>query len=438
MNISIFGMGYVGAISLACLARDGHRVTGVDVDSYKLDMIGAGKSPIIEEDIQQLMAEVVASGNVAVTDDVAAALRASDISFICVGTPSAANGSQDQRALLSVARQLGEALKHKNERHIVVFRSTVVPGTVEDLLAPMIEQASGKRRDLDFDVCFQPEFLREGTSIKDYDNPPFTIVGVTAEHPRKKLHKVFGHLPCDFHVTSIRTAEMIKYCCNNFHTVKITYANEIARLCEALKVNPFEVMDLVCQDRQLNISSAYLRPGYAFGGSCLPKDLRATLYMAKQRDLNLPMLASLMRSNQEHIDHAFEKVMSMGERRVGMIGLAFKSGTDDLRESPLVTLAERLLGKGMDIVIYDPEVSLSRLLGANKRYIEEHIPHIGELLRPSLQNVVAHGPVLVLGSGDKEVQAELKALLQPHHRLIDLAPMKDITDLPCVYEGLCW
>jgi len=438
MNISIFGMGYVGAVSMACLARDGHRVIGVDIDPYKLELIRSGKSPVIEEGIQELMAAVVGSGRVVVSDDVTAAVRDSDISFVCVGTPSAPNGSQDQRAVLKIAGQFAEALKHKSDRHVFVFRSTVVPGTVEDLLIPMIEQGSGKSRGIQFDVCFQPEFLREGTSIKDYDNPPFTIVGSDSDYARKKLHELFGHLPCTFQVTSIRSAEMIKYCCNNFHTVKITFANEVARLCNALKVNPFEVMELVCQDKHLNISTAYLAPGYAFGGSCLPKDLRATLYMAKQHDLSLPMMASLLPSNQAHIDQAFDKVMSMGQRKVGMIGLAFKSGTDDLRESPLVDLAERLLGKGMELVIYDGEVSLSRLLGANKRYIEERIPHLGELLRPSLPKIVAHGDVLILGSSDPLVHAELKTLVRPHHRLIDLVSMRDIRDLPCHYEGLCW
>ena len=438
MNISIFGLGYVGAVSLACLARDGHHVIGVDIDPHKLDLIRSGKSPIIEEGIQELMAKVVSSGKVTVTQDVVAALNESDLSFICVGTPSAPNGSQQQEALLKIVRQFGEGLKEKSGRHVFVFRSTVVPGTVEDLLAPLIEQGSGKRRDIDFDVCFQPEFLREGSSIKDYDKPPFTIVGAHSDHARKKLQELFGHLPGQFQVTTVRTAEMVKYCCNSFHALKITFANEVARLCEALKVNPFEVMELVCRDKQLNISSAYLKPGFAFGGSCLPKDLRAILYMAKHHDVDLPMLGSLLPSNRVHIDHAIDMVLSAGTRKVAMIGLAFKSGTDDLRESPLVTLAERLLGKGMDLVIYDGAVLLSRLLGANKRYIEEHIPHIGELLRPSLKSVVTHADVLVLGSGDKQVHAELKPLLLPHHRLIDLAPMEDCSDLPCHYEGLCW
>ena len=268
-----------------------------------------------------------------------------------------------------------------------VFRSTLVPGTVEDVLRPLIEKASGKKDGHDFHVCFQPEFLREGSSIRDYDNPPFTIVGASHEEPSASLKQLFGHLPCDFHATSIRAAEMVKYCCNNFHALKITFANETARLCEALGVDPFEVMDLVCRDTQLNISRAYLRPGFAFGGSCLPKDLRATAYLAKTHDVELPMLRGILDSNRAHIEHAIAKVMASGKRRIGMIGLSFKTGTDDLRESPLVTLAEHFIGKGLSLLVYDPEVHLSRLLGANRRFIEQHVPHIGSLMRGDIESV---------------------------------------------------
>lgn len=438
MNISIFGLGYVGAVSLACLARDGHRVIGVDIDPHKLALIRSGKSPIVEEGIQELMAQVISSGGATVTDQVSEALRETDLSFICVGTPSSYNGSQDQGALLSIARQFGEAMKDKSRHHVFIFRSTVVPGTVEELLVPLIEQHSGKKRNVDFSVGFQPEFLREGSSIKDYDKPPFTIIGTDSDRATEVLKDLFGHLPCQFIGTSIRTAEMVKYCCNNFHALKITFANEVARLCEPLQVNPFEVMNLVCQDKQLNISTAYLKPGFAFGGSCLPKDLRATMYMAKNHDIDLPLTGSLLASNRVHIDHAVNKVLALGSRKVALIGLAFKPGTDDLRESPLVTLAERLLGKGVSLAVYDGEVHLSRLLGANKRYIEEHIPHIGELLRPTLEEVVAHADVLVLGTGDAQVHAALMPLLKSQHKLVDLAPLKDISDLPCQYLGLSW
>ncbi|MGH8695816.1 MAG: nucleotide sugar dehydrogenase, partial [Burkholderiales bacterium] len=347
MNISIFGLGYVGAVSLACLARDGHRVVGVDIDQGKLDQIAAGRTPVVEEGMVELMAQVVATGRVSVTRDTREAIHGTDLSLICVGTPSAPNGSQDQSAMLRLAQELGAALREKPAPHLVVFRSTLVPGTVEDVLRPVLERGSGKREGVDFHVCFQPEFLREGSSIRDYDKPPFTIVGANADAPVTALRELFGHLPCAFHATSIRAAEMLKYSCNNFHALKITFANETARLCEALGVDPFEVMDLVCKDTQLNLSKAYLKPGFAFGGSCLPKDLRATMYLAKTHDVELPMLGSLLQSNRVHTDRAIEKVLASGKRQIGMIGLAFKTGTDDLRESPLVLLAEQLIGKGL-------------------------------------------------------------------------------------------
>lgn len=438
MKVSIFGLGYVGVVSLACLARDGHNVVGVDIDKHKLGMIRDGRSPIVEEGIQELVGEVVKSGRVTVTDNVCFALRETDISFVCVGTPSLPNGSQDQSALLAIATQFGEALKSKQAHHVFVFRSTMLPGTVEDRLAPLIEQKSGKQCHIDFDVCYQPEFLREGSSIRDYDHPPFTIIGTKSDRAIGLLREIFGHLPSNFKVTSVRAAEMVKFCCNTFHALKITFANEVARLCEALELSPFEVMELVCQDKNLNISTAYLRPGFAFGGSCLPKDLRALTYVARQTDVSLPMVSSILNSNEEHVDLAVRKILKHGVRKIALVGLAFKSGTDDLRESPLVALVEQLIGKGMDLAIYDNEVHLSRLLGANRRYIEQHIPHIGNLLRPSLPEVLAHADLVVLGSGDALVQAELRTLLHPSHRLLDLAAMKDTASLPCQYEGLCW
>ncbi len=437
MNISIFGLGYVGAVSLACLAREGHNVVGVDVDPAKLQLIRDGKTPVVEEGMVELMAKVVASGCVSVTTDVAQALRGTEVSLICVGTPSAANGSQDQGAVLRLARELGQAIRTVEHAHVFVFRSTLVPGTVEEVLRPIIEEASGKKEGRDFHVCFQPEFLREGSSIRDYDHPPFTIVGANGEHAPAVLRRLFGHLPCDFHQTSVRAAEMVKYCCNNFHALKITFANETARLCDALGVDPFEVMDLVCRDTQLNISRAYLKPGFAFGGSCLPKDLRATMYLAKQKDVDLPMHAGILASNREHIDLAIRKVMASGKRRVGLIGLAFKTGTDDLRESPLVLLAEYLLGKGLSLLVHDPDVHLSSLLGANRRYIEQHLPHIGALIRPDLAAVVAESDFVVIGTSDKKTIGELRALVQPHTPILDLANIGAHDGL-VAYQGLTW
>jgi GDP-mannose 6-dehydrogenase len=438
LNISIFGLGYVGAVSLACLARDGHRVVGVDVDQAKLDLIAAGRTPVVEEGMLQLMADTVASGRVSVSRDTRRAVLETDVSLICVGTPSAPNGSQDQTAMLRLARDLGAAMREKPVTHVFVFRSTLVPGTVEDVLRPIIEAESGKKDGVDFHVCFQPEFLREGTSIRDYDKPPFTVVGANAPEPAAKLRELFGHLPGEFHVTSIRAAEMAKYTCNNFHALKITFANETARLCEALGVDPFEVMDLVCKDRQLNISPAYLKPGFAFGGSCLPKDLRATIHLAKTHDVELPMQAAITTSNRAHIDLAIAKVAATAKRRIGMVGLSFKTGTDDLRESPLVLLAEHFIGKGCTILVYDPEVHLSNLLGANRRYIEQHLPHIGSLIRNDIAEVIAGSDVLVVGLGDAGVVAALAQHTRPEQTIIDLINIADRTALRGEYVGLCW
>jgi GDP-mannose 6-dehydrogenase len=438
MNISIFGLGYVGAVSLACLARDGHTVVGVDVDPAKVDLIGAGMTPVVEEGMVDLMREVVASGRVKVTRDAGPAVRGSDLSFICVGTPSAANGSQDQGAVLRLARELGAAIRDKADPHVFVFRSTLVPGTVEEVIRPLLEAESGKKEGVDFFCCFQPEFLREGSSIRDYDKPPFTIVGCNHEFPAERLNSLFGHLPCEFYRTSVRAAEMVKYCCNNFHALKITFANETARLCEALGVDPFQVMELVCRDGQLNISKAYLRPGYAFGGSCLPKDLRATVYLGRQRDVDLPMHAGILASNRTHLDHAIDKVLATGSRRVGLIGLSFKTGTDDLRESPLVTLAEQLLGKGIQLRVYDPEVHLSRLLGANRRFIEQHVPHLGELLRETLAEVAAECDVLVVGLDGRRIFEALEQHVDSRHTVLDLVGLPNRAALRGRVEGLCW
>lgn len=438
MDISIFGLGYVGAVSLACLARDGHRVIGVDIDQTKLDLIAAGRTPVVEEGMVALMADVVASGRVSLTRDTRDAIMRSEISLICVGTPSAPNGSQDQTAMLRLAGDLGAAMRDKSAPHVFVFRSTLVPGTVEDVLRPLIESGSGKKDGADFHVCFQPEFLREGSSIRDYDKPPFTIVGANNDMPVVALRRLFGHLPCEFYSTSVRAAEMVKYCCNNFHALKITFANEMARLCERLGVDPFEVMDLVCKDHQLNISPAYLKPGFAFGGSCLPKDLRATTYLGKMGDVELPMLGGIMPSNRAHIDHAIAKVLGTGKRRVGMIGLAFKTGTDDLRESPLVLLAEHLIGKGLSLAIYDPDVHLSNLLGANRRFIESHVPHIGALIRREIESVIAESEVLVVGLGDKDTVAALKKNVRADQIVLDLVNIGDRSRLRGEYVGLCW
>jgi GDP-mannose 6-dehydrogenase len=355
-----------------------------------------------------------------------------------VGTPSGSNGSQDLTAVLRLTEQLGIALGKKSGFHTLVLRSTVQPGTAEEQVAPLLERYSGKRAGTDFGVCFQPEFLREGTSIKDYDNPPFTILGSNSEAATAQVRELFQHLPCEFLSTEVRTAEMLKMACNAFHALKIGFANEIGRIAQSLSVDSHEVMRLLCKDTRLNIAPAYLRPGFAFGGSCLPKDLRALTYIAKGRDVNTPLLGSLLASNRVHIDHAVDQVLRSGARQVGMLGLAFKTGTDDLRESPLVIVAKRLIGEGIQLRIYDPQVNLSRLIGANRRYIEESIPHIGSMMSSSMPHMLEGAQAVLVGIYNQELGEQLRAALAPTQRIIDLVNMPNRQSLPNPYLGVCW
>lgn len=438
LRISVFGMGYVGAVSAACLSRDGHDVIGVDIDRHKLDLLRSGRAPIVEEGIQDLTKSAVDSGRLTVTDDALTAIQGSDIAFVCVGTPSSPNGSQNQGAILAVAEQIGSALRDLDRFHCVVIRSTVEPGTTEGRIKAALEDASGKVAGKDFGVCFQPEFLREGSSIQDYDNPPFTVVGTNSEVAAELLEKMFGHLPCEFIVTDIGSAELLKYACNSFHAIKITFANEIGRISRAYGVDSRRVMDLVCRDTSLNISPAYLRPGFAFGGSCLPKDLRALNYLARMSDVQAPMLDSVLASNLSHIDEAVSAVLNTGARSVGLIGLSFKTGTDDLRESPLVDMAERFIGKGLELRIYDPQVNLSMLIGANKKYIEHHIPHIAGLLVDDPVVGIENADAIVIGSALPEALSAVKASATSDQLILDLVGKLEPSAVRGNYQGICW
>ena len=437
-SISVFGLGYVGAVSLACLARDGHSMVGVDIDHSKLELLRRGQAPIVETGIQELTRAVMQSNSVRVTDSVRDAILATELSFVCVGTPASANGNQDLTAITRIGEQIGAVLTEKDSRHVIVIRSTVKPGTIEEVIQPALERASGLKAGRDFSLCFQPEFLREGTSINDYDHPPLTIVGTDDPYAVSLLKAVFGHLPCEFVHTSVCPAEMVKYACNAFHAVKVTFANEIGRISQSLGVDPHEVMRLVCMDRQLNISPAYLKPGFAFGGSCLPKDLKALLYAAKTRDIELPMLANVLPSNVAHIEHAIDAVLSSGKRSVGMVGLSFKSGTDDLRESPFVIMAERFIGKGLTLCIYDPQVNIARLIGANRRFIEESIPHIASLMTSDLETLIKEADVLVVAMKSPEVLAALQAHSRPDQLLLDIALLPNRDAFQAQYLGMCW
>lgn len=438
MNIAVLGLGYVGCISAACLAQQDHRVVGVDISPVKVDLINQGKSPIIEHQIDEIIAEVTSTGRLTATTDAVAAIVHSDISLVCVGTPSQANGSLDLQYVRNVAREIGRALRHREGYHVVAVRSTMLPGSVESTVIPLIEEEAAKRAGQDFGVCINPEFLREGSAVKDYYHPAFTLIGATDQRSGDVIAALYKAVNAPILRTDIRTAEMVKYTSNAFHALKVSFANEIGVLCKALQIDSHAVMDIFTQDTQLNISAKYLRPGFAFGGSCLPKDVRALEYCARSLDLELPVLRAILTSNERHIDHAFRLIQAYGRKKVGILGLSFKAGTDDLRESPMVALAEKLLGKGYDLRIYDNNVSMSRIIGANKRYIEQVIPHISTLLVADLQQVLNHADILVLGNNTAEFRSAL-ALVNDGKQVIDLVRLeKEIAHLNGNYQGICW
>ena len=436
MSVSVFGLGYVGCVSAACLAGEGHAVYGVDVAQGKVDQIAAGKSTIVEDGIADLVASVVASGRLKATSSVHDAVMATEISLVCVGTPSRPNGSIDLQYVLRVAQQIGEALRSKNTWHTVVIRSTVMPGTIDTFVIPAIEQASGRRHGEKFAVCSNPEFLREGTSIADFRDPPFTIVGAMAESHAAPVLELYRKVSATSHVVPLRVAEMVKYSCNCFHGLKVGFANEIGNLCKALQIDSHEVMRLFCDDKKLNISTAYLKPGFAFGGSCLPKDLRAVVHRGRVEDVEMPILDAVLNSNKRQIERAFHMVIGAGSRRVGILGLAFKPGTDDLRESPVVTLVEMLIGKGCQILIHDRDVTRANIIGANREYVEKEIPHLWSLMRSTTDDVIAGCDVVVIGNSSKEYR-ELGDRLDGRI-VVDLAravPRKTSSEK---YRGLCW
>ena len=438
MRISVFGMGYVGAVSGACLAEMGHEVIGVDVDTFKVQAINEGRAPIIEEKIAELTQQVVSSGQFRATTDTREAIANTELSLICVGTPSRADGGLETAYVERVSHQIGQALRDKDSYHLVVVRSTVLPGTVETLVLPILEKESGRSAPNDFDVCFHPEFLREGSSVKDFHHPPKIVAGVQDEKASEILRSIYAHFEQPVIVTSIRAAEMVKYADNCFHALKVIFGNEIGTLCKTLGIDSHEVMNIFIQDRKLNISPAYLMPGFAYGGSCLPKDLAALTYMARAHHIELPMLSSLSRSNELHIQRVATMISQLEGKTVGMLGLSFKPGTDDLRGSPYVELAERLLGKGYEIKIHDNNVSLSRLHGGNKAYIEQKLPHISSLLHDSLDEVIATSDILIVGSPSADYRSRLENLEQGK-AVIDMVRLFDnLEQAPPGYQGICW
>ncbi|MBA3716418.1 MAG: UDP-glucose/GDP-mannose dehydrogenase family protein [Pyrinomonadaceae bacterium] len=437
MKISVFGLGYVGCVSAACFAKEGHEVTGVDVSPVKVEIINAGRSPIVEAGIDELIGEMVAAGRLRASGDSAAAVRDTELSLICVGTPSNPNGSLDLTYIKRVCQVIGAALEKKRERHVVVIRSTMLPGTIESVVVPTLEVYSGKKAGRDFGVCINPEFLREGTSLKDFYAPPFTLIGADEEDVVASVRRLYTGVDAPLYAVGVKAAEMVKYACNCFHALKVSFANEIGNICKELAIDSHQVMDVFCRDTKLNLSPYYLKPGFAFGGSCLPKDLRAIAYKAKELDVDVPVLSSIMQSNRQQIERAVEMVLSTGRKRVGVLGFSFKAGTDDLRESPMVALIETLIGKGMRMAIYDRDVSLARLFGANKDYIEREIPHISQLMRDSIAEVIADSEVIVIGNKADEFR-QLETQFRGDQIVIDLVRLFDGRVSDGSYQGICW
>jgi GDP-mannose 6-dehydrogenase len=419
------------------LANDGHYVVGVDPLLTKVDLINKGLSPIIEAEIGEIIAATVRDGRLRAIEDQNQAIRETELSLVCVGTPSQPNGNLDLRYIRRVCELIGQALKSKLDRHTVVIRSTILPGTMEQIVIPVLEEYSGKKAGSDFGLCNNPEFLREGSAVKDFNNPPKTVIGEVDRESGDLLSKLYEKLDAPLIRTDVRTAEMVKYVDNCWHALKIGFANEIGTLAKSLSIDAHDVMEIFCQDKKLNISNAYLMPGFAFGGSCLPKDLRALSYRAKSNDLSLPILSAILPSNELQIERGVKLIVEKGHRKLGILGYSFKSGTDDLRESPIIEVIERLVGKGYDLRIYDKNVNLARLFGANRDFILNHIPHISKLMVDSIDAVLDHGDTVVIGNKDPEFSAVL-GRLRNGQRLVDLVRITDRRSENGKYDGICW
>lgn len=437
MRIAVFGLGYVGCISAACFAKEGHQVVGIDVNDDKVNIINSGKSPIVEPGLTEAIAEVVENGNLRATTDYKDALANADVSLICVGTPSEKNGSVRLDYIYRVAEQIGDAIKDNDHYHVFVIRSTCLPGTHEKCVK-IIAERSGKIPGQDFGFCSNPEFLREGSALKDFYSPPYTVIGEMDKKSGDYLAEIYQSIDAPLIRTDVKVAESIKYANNVFHAIKVAFGNEIGAVCKAEGIDSHKLMEIFCMDEKLNLSSYYLKPGFAFGGSCLPKDVRALTYRGREMDLNLPLLNSVMPSNNRHIDRAVEMVLGNGKKKLGILGLSFKGNTDDLRESPMVEVVERLIGKGYDIKIYDRNVHLAKLFGANKEYINNKIPHISKLMVADIEEVLADSKILIIGNKNKEFE-DVPAKVGDDVIVIDFVRiLKSLDEVNENYEGLCW
>jgi len=438
VKISVFGLGYVGAVSCGCLPELGHEVIGVDTNALKVNMINDGQSPVVEEGINELIAKAVGAGKLRATQDVEDAVLNSDVSLISVATPSNPNYTPNLTAVDAVVRSIGAVLRKKTGPHVIVLRSTVQPGTTEQRILPILLESSGREIGDQLALVFNPEFLREGSSVKDFHQPPQTVVGSVGEMGYTTMEQMYAGLPGAFVRTSTQVAESVKYLCNVYHALKIVFANEAGSVLKACDLDGREVMKIFCQDTQLNISAAYLRPGFAFGGSCLPKEVKGFLTMARDLDVPIPALSALLDSNEAHIKRAYDMIARNGRRKVALFGLAFKPGTDDMRDSPLVVLAERLVGKGYELAIFDRFVKISRLLGKNKEFIEQEIPHLDRLLRDTPEAALQDAEVIVIGHADAEARQAIVAQAAGR-RIVDLSGYADLRAAPGAdYEGICW
>jgi GDP-mannose 6-dehydrogenase len=437
VKVSVFGLGYVGTVSAGCLANDGHEVVGVDPVPTKVDLINRGRSPIIEKDIGEIIAVTAQTGRLRATSDPDEAIRKTDLSFVCVGTPSQPNGNLDLRYIRRTCEQIGEALKGKNEHHTVVVRSTILPGTMRTIVIPTLEEFSRKKVTAGFGVCNNPEFLREGSAVKDFRCPPKTVIGEMDQASGDTLATLYQKIDAPLIRTDLETAEMVKYVDNSWHALKIGFANEIGNLCKSMGADAHEVMKIFCQDRTLNISTTYLSPGFAFGGSCLPKDLRALSYKARMNDLQLPILTSILSSNEIQINRGLQLIMGKGHKRIGILGFSFKAGTDDLRESPMIEVIERLLGKGYDLRIYDRNVSIASLVGANRDFILNRIPHVSGLMVNEIEEIMAHAQTIVIGNKDPEFRT-VPDQLRDGQSIVDFVRITEGRSKNGKYDGICW
>jgi GDP-mannose 6-dehydrogenase len=437
VKISIFGLGYVGAVSCACLPELGHEVIGVDTNPLKVRMINEGQSPVVEEGINELIAAAVKAGRLSATEDLETAIMGSEVSLISVATPSKPNYEPDLTAVDAVIESIGRVLARKPGPHTVVLRSTVAPGTTQDRIQPLLERAAGRKVGDRLSLVFNPEFLREGSSVKDFHQPPQTVIGSVDPEGYAVLEAMYRGLPGAFVRTDCKVAESVKYLCNVFHAMKIVFANEAGSVLKACGLDGREVMKIFCQDTQLNISPAYLRPGFAFGGSCLPKEVKGFLTLARDREVAVPAVAGLLESNEAHVKTAYRLIARDGRKRIALFGLAFKPGTDDMRDSPLVLLAEQLLGKGFELRIFDRNVKISRLLGKNKEFVEREIPHLDRLLLDSPEAVLEGAEVIVIGHADAEARKAIVARANGK-RIVDLSGYAELRDCGADYEGICW